>query len=163
MTEIALASAVVLALLIMLPRAFRKRLLGYMLAADVMGSWYIVSTYATTGAVSGLTIAVFAALILTLALRFIKVSGGSEKLALNGDTSISALFAGLITQAIAWAKAVWRAMRNNEPVQAPDPLEWSWVIDQPEKGIFGALQHYYAFFFDKMVGKAQPTTQLVAA
>jgi hypothetical protein len=123
-----MAIAIVATVIIMIPGKWRRRIAGYTLLADITASWYIITTYASTAAVSGLAIAVFAALGMTITLRGMAWLLGTERLSLNGSTDTREIVAGLMSQTMAWGNAVFKALWNRTfKVTPPPALEWAWV------------------------------------
>ena len=95
---VVMAVVVVATIYIMIPKAWRRRIAGYVPLFDILGSAYVVSTYVATGTVSGLAVGVWAALGITLTLRAMRRLLGAERLAVRGETRLAPTIAGLITQ-----------------------------------------------------------------
>lgn len=120
--------AIIVAFLLLVPSmSWLRRVLGYMFVADVASSAYCISTFAATSAVSGIAIAVFAALGISLTLRVIRSLIGSERLAVNGDQSIRVVAAEMLSQGTSWCRAVFMALFRGGRVDAPAPLNIEWV------------------------------------
>lgn len=122
-----LPAMVVAALLIMFPADWRRKIIGYGVAFDVLGSGLIVSTYAATGAASGLTVAVAAALLLTLTIRVLRAFDGYEIYSIDGETRAAVVAAALITQGVRWTRSIAKSLWNGGVVTAPEPLGGEWV------------------------------------
>jgi len=122
--------AVVATLVVMVPRHWRRRVFGYVNAFDFIAGGYIVGTFATTATVSGLIVAVWSCLGLAITLRGGRALMGSEKLAVNGDSSLRTVFIAVTGQGLAWTRAIVRAAFNGGTVVAPAPLAWSWIEDR---------------------------------
>jgi len=131
--------AVVIAFFIILPSmSWLRRVCGYMVVADVLASAYVVSTFAATGAVSGLIIAVWSAIGLSVTLRVFKALFGYEQLVAGVETedkgvryttwtpSLRLVTAELLTQAAAWIYAFVKATFTRGKVVAPSPLLVEW-------------------------------------
>ena len=130
-TALLTAGAAVTAMLIITPWEWLKRMLGYVVVADVAGSAYLVSTYAATGTVSGLTVAIFGALMLTLTLRTLRKVLGYSRFTINGSDRVSDLLAALATYGIAWLRSLLRALFTASPVLPPPALNGVWVEHRP--------------------------------
>jgi Na+-transporting NADH:ubiquinone oxidoreductase subunit NqrE len=96
--------AVVATLVVMVPRHWRRRVFGYVNAFDCLG--------------------------LAITLRGGRALMGSEKLAVNGDSSLRTVFIAVTGQGLAWTRAIVRAAFNGGTVVAPEPLAWSWIEDR---------------------------------
>ncbi len=124
--------AIIIAFLLLVPSmTWLRRIMGYMLLTDISVSAYIISVYATTGAVSGLTIAIFAALGVSLSLRGLRAIFGYEKLSINGNESLRLVAADLLTQGVSWGRAIVAASWRGGRVDAPEPLQVTWVQHAP--------------------------------
>ena len=129
---VVMAVVVVATIYIMIPKAWRRRIAGYVPLFDILGSAYVVSTYVATGTVSGLAVGVWAALGITLTLRAMRRLLGAERLAVRGETRLAPTIAGLITQGLRWGKSIFTSLWHRDPVViAPPPLDWEWVEVQP--------------------------------
>jgi hypothetical protein len=126
-----MAAASVAALIIVVPTEWLRKVLGYVVIGDILGSWYLVATYASTGTVSGLQVAVFGALILTITLRAMRRVVGYSRYEIDGDSRLAALAAASLTQAIAWARAVFFAAFRGGKINPPTPLGGQWVYHPP--------------------------------
>jgi len=123
--------AIIAAVLLLVPDTkWLRRAMGYQTLVDIVMSSYMVSTYAATGAVSGLTIAVLAALGFSLTLRGIRWLIGYEKLAVNGVESARLLASELLTQSAHWVRAFALALFRKGRVEAPAPLNVEWVYHE---------------------------------
>lgn len=126
-----MAAASVAALLIVVPTDWLRKVLGYIVVGDVLGSWYLVATYASTGTVSGLQVAVFGALFLTITLRVMRRVMGYRRYEIDGDSRLSVLAAASLTQAVAWTRAVFFAAFRGGKINPPTPLGGRWVYHAP--------------------------------
>lgn len=122
-----LPAMVVAALLMMFPRVWRRKLMGQGVAFDILGSGFIVSTYAATGAAGGLTIAVAAALLLTLTIRLLRCFDGYEIYEIDGERRLAVVIAALATQGVRWVRSLIAALWKGGVVEAPPPLNGRWV------------------------------------
>lgn len=117
-------------IVVQVPRAWRRRAFGYVNLADFAAVSFIVTHFMGAGAAAGsLYIGVLAMLTLAIVLRYGRAQFGSEKLELNGDSSISAVTAGLMTQAARWIRAFTFSLINGGVINKPAPLDWRWVED----------------------------------
>lgn len=130
-TALLTAGAAVAGMLIITPWAWLKKILGYTVVADIAGSAYLVSTYSATGTVSGLTVAIFGALLLTLSLRTLRQILGFSRFTLNGSDRVSDLLAALATYGIGWLRSLLRALFTASPVIPPPPLNGQWIEYRP--------------------------------
>ena len=122
------AAAIVSATFLLIPsRLVASRMAGYQVATDIAMSGYVVSTYASTGAAGGLTMAVIAAVGISLALRLIGRVWGRQRYQYKGSTGLAAGLAALITQGALWVRAFFGALFRGKPVSAPPPLGGRWV------------------------------------
>lgn len=110
-----------------------------MVAADIVCSMYVVTTFASTGAVQGLTIAIYAALGLSLSLRALKAVLGYEVLeareVMEHETgfrysawqqSLRLVAAELLTQAAAWIYSFLKGAITRTRVTPPEELGVRW-------------------------------------
>lgn len=142
MESLLMSIMVVACAIIMVPRTWRRKVFGYVNLADAAGSFFILGHFAATGAVGGLFVAVLAMLGLTLTLRVGRAIFGSEKLELNGDTSISAVVAGVMTQATRWVRAIFGSLFNGGVISKPQPLAWRWVEELSPVGFFDGIGRF---------------------
>lgn len=129
--SLVIATCIVLAMIIMVPKALWKRLTGYRMAMDAAASSYAVWVGAGTGTVTGLSAGFIAAIGISIFLHVARARYGASRLALNGETSISKIASGLLTQASSWVRSTFKALFTGSPVQAPASLDWTWVEVQP--------------------------------
>jgi hypothetical protein len=127
-----MAAAAVAAMLVITPWPVLKKLLGYSVVADISGSAYLVSTYAATGTVSGLAVAIFGALLLTLTLRTLRQTAGYSRFSINGSERLADLVAAVLNQAIAWLKRLLKALFTASRVVPPPPIDGRWVDHGPD-------------------------------
>ena len=128
MEIIIMVAAICACCIIMMPRTWRRKAFGYVNLTDFLAISFVVTHFMGAGAAaSSLYIGVLAMLALTIVLRFGRALFGSERLSLNGDTSISAVVAGLFTQGTRWLRAIVGAVFNGGVVCKPEPLAWRWV------------------------------------
>lgn len=127
---VATAVMIVAALILMVPKNWVRKFAGYQFATDVVMSAYIVSTYATAGAVSGLATAVMAALFLSITLRTIKYLFGFERYEIDGVDSIPELIARLLTQAAAYIRGFVLSIFRKGKVERPEPLGGEWKLHE---------------------------------
>lgn len=112
MPSILLASAVtVLALLIMIPKQWLRRLLGIRVFVDIGLSTFIVTQFLLSGTYSGAVAGAFTALAISLALRGLEVLYGAEYLTLNGERGI-----GMFVELGRFVRYLGRY-----------PLQWGWA------------------------------------
>lgn len=142
MEVILVAMMVIATAMIMVPRAWRRKVFGYVNLADFIGGFYILSHFAAPGASEALYIGVMSMLGLTIVLRVARAKFGAEKLACNGDTSISAVVAGLFTQGIRWLRAIFKSLFTGKAVERPEPLSWEWVEDLPGVSLIEAFNRF---------------------
>lgn len=138
-----MVTAICAAAVVMVPRAWRRRAFGYVNLADFVAVSFVVTHFMAAGAAaSSLYIGVLAMLALTLVLRFGRALFGSEKLELNGDSSVSAVVAGVMTQATRWIRAIFGSLFNGGVISKPDPLEWRWVEELSPVGFFDGIGRF---------------------
>jgi drug/metabolite transporter (DMT)-like permease len=126
MTPLFLAAMVVAALILMFPRNWRRKLMSFGVAFDLIGSALIVGTYASTGAASGLTVAILAALMLTITIRVLRSIDGYEVIYVNNERRLSVVVAALLSQSVAWIRSGVSALFRGGQVIAPAPLNIEW-------------------------------------
>lgn len=129
METLLMAIMTVATCIIMIPRIYRPRVWGNVNIFDAVSTFYVMSHFAATGSYAGLIVGVAVALGLTITLRIGRAFFRSEKLSLDGDTSISAVFAGVFTQGAKWARGITAALFNGGHVRKPVPLNWKWETD----------------------------------
>ena len=138
--------AVVAAFFVVVPSlTWLRRVSGYMVLADLVGSMYVISTFASTGSVHGLVIAVFAAIGLSLSFRVFRALFGYERLYAGTDEvgfgsqpvrytrwspSIRLVAAEILTQCAAWIFSFVKAVFTYSRVQAPSPLRVQWMATE---------------------------------
>jgi hypothetical protein len=122
-----MAAAVIVCAVLMVPRIYRRRLLGVINLADFIGTMVILGHFSATGSVIALLIAVTAMLGLTLTLRAARAWWGCERLSVNGDTSLKTVVATLITQASMWVRTTFSSLILGREAQAPKQPTWAWV------------------------------------
>jgi hypothetical protein len=123
-----LVAAIIVAFLILIPsQRWLKRILGYMVLADISASAYVVSTYAATGTVSGLTIAILGAVGISLTLRGLRWFIGDARLGVGGVESLRLAAAEILTQGARWVRAFVLAVFRGGVVTAPPKLEVEWI------------------------------------
>lgn len=133
--SVIIAICMVLALWVMIPKRIWRWLAGYTLLVDLLASAYVIHTGVKTGTVTGMTAGFIAALFLTLTIRGMRYVYGSERIALDGSTSISKIVAGVATQGVRWIRAVVGGLFTGSEVKAPEPMNWSWVEVSPAHGL----------------------------
>ena len=139
-TACVMALLVVATVILMIPREWRVKIFGYIFIADFASSMYILNTFASTGAVSAVLVAVAAMLAMTITLRVGRAFFGSERVSLNGDTSISAIVSGLLTQTVTWVKSTWNSLFFGGDVKKPEPLDWEWTVELEPAGFVGGIR-----------------------
>jgi hypothetical protein len=142
------AVSIVTALLIMIPRSVWKHVLGYVVVFDVAMSWYAISTGVATGTVTGMAAGFLAAVMFSVVLRVIREFVGANGLSLDGDSSFSAIVAGVFTQGAAWVRAIFFGLMKGGKIEKPAPLNWEWTeIRTPFEGLrtmFTNLKTHFA-------------------
>lgn len=108
-----MALGVVSASLIMVPERALRRLLHFHVAVDLIGSSLIMAPFIATGAVSGMAVGVFSALVLTLSLFGLRHLLGTEKLSVDGESRV-------FFMPVALARWVWKKVRGQETA-----VEWT--------------------------------------
>lgn len=132
METITTVAAIVVAYGLLIPSVrWLRRVLAYPQLADIISAGYVVSTYAAAGAAGGLTIAVFAALAISLTLRFLRLTIGYDQIAIDGDTSLATIAAAFLTQAVRWVRSLVYALFRGGRIDAPPALGISWVEVRP--------------------------------
>jgi len=137
-----IAACIVGALIIMVPKKHWRRLTGYVMALDFAASSYAIWIGAGTGTVTGLTAGFVAAIGISVLLRLLRARYGAERLALNGETRVSAVVAGLFSQAAAWSRSIFTAFVRGTKVVAPAPLAWSWIEYLPANSWAGVARNF---------------------
>lgn len=122
-----MAGAVVLATAITVPKRYISRVVAFPVIADIASSSYVLSVFAGTATITGLQVGVFAALGLTIATRVARKYYGAERLAVDGNISLRVVAAAALDQASSWIKALTKSLFTRQAVQAPEPVNWSWV------------------------------------
>lgn len=140
LTACVMALLVVATVILMIPRTWRVKLFGYIFLADFSSSMYILNTFASTGAISALVVAVAAMLAMTITLRVGRAFFGSERVSLNDDTSISAIVSGILTQTVMWVKSTWSSLFFGGNVKKPEPLDWKWTVELEPTDLIGGLR-----------------------
>ena len=122
------AAAITAAVFVMAPsRAALSRIAGYQTVADIGASAYVVSTYASTGSVTGMTMAVVAALGISLVIRAVGKLFGRQRYQYKGSTGLAAGLAAATTQGVRWLRSWFFALWKGGEVTPPPPLEGRWV------------------------------------
>ena len=135
-----LVGAIVVAFLILVPNMqWLRRMLGYLIISDILASTYVISTYAATGTLGGLTIAIFAVVGISLSLRSLKFFIGCERLAIGGNPSVPYILRRMRGQLKAHLKHI--AFKYASPA----PLNLTWTLQPPlAKAWFKGLLEYAA-------------------
>jgi hypothetical protein len=124
---VVIALCMVIALWIMVPKKIWRWLAGYTVFVDIMSSIWLVNTGVATGTVTGMTAGFIAALLVTLAIRAMRYVNGAERFALDGDTSIPKIAAGVATQGVRWTRSIFKGLFTGSAIEAPEPLNWTLV------------------------------------
>jgi hypothetical protein len=125
-----MGSLVVFAIYITLPRSVRRKLAGYTVISDIVVSSAFIQIYATTGAVSGLEIAILASIIFSVSIRLIKWVEGYERYEINGSDSLYSIFVELSSFALQWIRGAFMALFTGR-FYPPPPLNGQWVEYKP--------------------------------
>ena len=139
-TACIMALLVVATVVLMIPRTWRVKIFGYIFIADTASSMYILNTFASTGAVSAVLVAIAAMLAMTITLRVGRAFFGAERVSLNGDTSIGAIVSGILTQTSSWVKSTCKSLFTGGHVQKPEPLNWEWSVELEPAGFLGGIR-----------------------
>ncbi len=122
---------IIIASLLLIPNIrWLRRILGYMFAADVSISAYVVSTYAATGTVSGLAIAIMAAVGISLTLRGIRFFSGCERYTVNGSDNVRTIAKAVMMQGKAWFVYNTKSVFFKD-TEKPETLNGEWVKHEP--------------------------------
>jgi hypothetical protein len=124
-----MAIMTVITVVIMIPRHHRAKVWGYVNLFDAVSTFYVMSHFAATGSVTGLIVGIAAILGLTFTLRVGRAFFRSEKLSIDGSSTISDVVAGGFTQSVKWVRGITSAIFNGGYVNKPQPLNWAWTTD----------------------------------
>jgi len=108
-------------------------LFGHPVVADLVGSAFILSSFAVTGTISGLTVAVFAILVWTLFIRAGRFLFGYKRLSFEGETGYGRLAAATLTTGFKWIRASMKGLFVSGEVEQPNYGAWA-VVSTP--GLF---------------------------
>jgi hypothetical protein len=120
------AVSIVAALLIMIPKSVWKHVLGYVFLFDFTLSYYAITTGVATGTVTGMAAGFLAAVMFSIVLRVIREFVGANGVTIDGDGSYSTIFAALMTQGAAWARAIFFGLLRGGKIEKPAPINWEW-------------------------------------
>jgi hypothetical protein len=125
MNEIFLAVMTVGSLALTL-QPFLSKLAGYVIAADITLSFIVFSSFLSTGTVSGLSIAVYAVLFMSLGLRVYRSLVGCERYFIDGKDDFVYVATRFALYGVSWVKAILASLGSNKPFVPPPSLKGQW-------------------------------------
>jgi hypothetical protein len=121
--------------LLLLGRKGIRRASGYIMASDASMSAYGVSTGAASGTAVGVLGGFAGAVLLSLGLRAAAQITGSERLAVNGETTARAVTSAALSQTSWWIRSTVVSLYRGKDVVAPPSFAWSWVEVTPPRSV----------------------------
>lgn len=103
-----------------------KKLLAAPVIVDAAASGYFLSTYASTGTISGLTVGVIAVLFVSITIRAWRYFFGYQRLSVDGDTRLAAIVSHLLTGFTHWTRQIVTSLATGRPVIPPAPFNFQW-------------------------------------
>lgn len=150
-SQFILSLVAVSAVLYVLPLNELPKLLGYLIATDILFSIFLIHTAAST--LGGLQIALLAGLIYAMMSREFREALGTKLIAINGNTGLLNMVKAFSIQGLAWIKYFGETI-TSDTATAPTPMTYEWVIGRKPGGFratrtFKTLNYFMPWLFTK--------------